>query len=240
MNVLGPRGGPVARAAWDLGDPAGRRRASLNYHLSDHAILRYHWTNTDLVAPGVWRSNQPTHGRLAALKAMGIRSILNLRGAGQSAAHLFEAESCRALGLTLVSVSLRARLAPERDAVLALFEAFRTIERPFLMHCKSGADRAGLASALYVLAQGGTVAQARKHLSFRYLHVRASRTGVLDHILDLYEAAHAATGIGVEAWFAAEYDARAADAGFDALHRARFGAGLGTGLATRLGARFEE
>lgn len=171
---------------------------------------------------------------------MGINTILNLRGAGHSAAHLFEVESCRALGLDLVSVSLRARLAPERDAVLGLFEAFRTIEKPFLMHCKSGADRAGLASALYVLAYGATVAQARRHLSFRYLHVRASRTGVLDHILDLYEARQAETAIGIEKWFATEYDARAADAGFDAIYRARFGAGLGTGLATRLGARFEE
>ena len=112
-----------ARRNWDLLDPAGRRRANLNYHLVDHAILRYHWTNLDLVAPGVWRSNQPTHGRLKALKAMGINTILNLRGAGHSAAHLFEVESCRALGLDLVSVSLRARLAPERDAVLAQISA---------------------------------------------------------------------------------------------------------------------
>ena len=238
MNATGPR--RASRPAWDIVDPAGRRRASLNYHFADHAILRYRWTNLDLVAPGVWRSNQPTHGRLAALKAMGIRTILNLRGAGHSAAHLFEAESCRALGLTLVSVSLRARLAPERSAVLALFEAFRTVERPVLMHCKSGADRAGFASALYLLANGATMAQARRHLSWRYLHVRASRTGVLDHILDLHEARQARGAIGIEEWFATEYDARAADAGFDALYRARLGAGLGTGLATRLGARFEE
>ena len=69
-------------AGWDLGDPASRRRASLHYHLVDHAILRHHWTNMDEVAPGVWRSNQPTHGRFKALKARGIRTIGTCRRIG--------------------------------------------------------------------------------------------------------------------------------------------------------------
>ncbi len=208
------RGAPrPGKRSWDLTDPRQRRRAWLLYHLTDHALLRLRWSNMAEVAPGVWRSNQPTHARFAALKAMGIRTVLNLRGPGRAPFFLFARESCEALGLTLVTVALQARRAPERRHVLALFEAFRSIERPFLMHCKSGADRAGFASALYVLAhEGATVAEARRHLSFRYLHVRASRTGILDHILDLYEARLVRGPIGVEAWFATEYDAAAAEA----------------------------
>ena len=205
---------PAPRRGWSLDDPASRRRAQVHYHLVDHAILRYHWTNLDQVAPGVWRSNHPTHGRLRDLAAIGIRTILNLRGAGPTARFLIERESCEGLGLALVSVGLAARKPPDRAEVLALFEAFRTIERPFLMHCKSGADRAGFASALYLLAHGATLAQARRHLSFRYLHIRSSRTGILDHILDLYEARLARGPIGIEAWFRDEYDAGAAGAGF--------------------------
>jgi protein tyrosine phosphatase (PTP) superfamily phosphohydrolase (DUF442 family) len=199
----------------DLSDPAQRRRANLHYHLQDHAILRYAWTNAAEIAPGVWRSNHPTHERFARYRAMGIRTILNLRGATKHPRYLFEKESCDMLGLTLVSVGLQARLAPDKAQVLALFDAFRTMERPFLMHCKSGADRAGFASALYLLAQDGTtMAQARRQLSWRYLHFRASSTGVLDHVLDLYEARNARDPIGVEDWFRTEYDAAAAQASF--------------------------
>jgi protein tyrosine/serine phosphatase len=202
-------------AGWDLRDPGQRRRASLHYHFVDHAILRHHWTNMDEVAPGVWRSNQPTHRRLEALKAKGIRTIINLRGYGEESFHLFARESCEMLGLRLVSVALRSRRAPERAEVLKLLEAFRTAEKPFLIHCKSGADRSGFASALYLIAHGGaTVAQARRHLSIRYLHLRRSRAGVLGHILGLYEGRLVRGPIGIEEWFATEYDADAAQAGF--------------------------
>ena len=200
---------------WDLRDPGQRRRASLHYHLVDHAFLRHHWTNMDEVAPGVWRSNQPTHARFKALKAMGIRTIVNLRGEGGASFHHFARESCAVLGLRQISVALRSRRAPERGEVLKLFEAFRTAEKPFLIHCKSGADRSGFASALYLIAhEGATVAEAKRHLSWRYLHMRRGRAGVLGHVLDLYAARLRNGPIGVEEWFATEYDAETAQAGF--------------------------
>lgn len=211
MDLFGRR----ARRELDLRDPRDRRRAGLHLHLVDHGLLRHHWTNMDEVAPGAWRMNHPTEARLRDLKARGIRAVLNLRGETREPHHLLEREWCDALGLALVSVSLQARKAPKRRNVLALFEAFRAIERPFVMHCKSGADRAGFASALLLLQQGEPLAVARRQLSFRYLHVRSSRTGVLDHILDLYEARLARGPIGVEEWFATEYDHEAAQAGFD-------------------------
>ncbi len=199
----------------DLSDPGQRRKANLHYHLQDHAILRYTWTNEAEIAPGVWRANHPTHARFERYKAMGIRTILNLRGATKHPRYLFEKESCDMLGLTLVSVGLQARLAPAKVQMDALFEAFRTMERPFLMHCKSGADRAGFASALYLLAyEGATMDEARRQLSWRYMHFRSSKTGILDHILDLYEARRARGPIGAEEWFRTEYDPAAAQAGF--------------------------
>ena len=200
----------------DLTGPGRRWRAMLHYHLVDHAILRHHWTNMDEVAPGVWRSNQPTHARFRALKAMGIRTVINLRGAGEASFHLFERESCAALGLRLVSVALRSRRAPERGEVLKLLEAFRTAETPFLIHCKSGADRSGFAAALYLLTQGATVAEAKRHLSWRYLHMKRGRAGVLGHVLDLYDARLREGPIGIEDWVRTEYDAEAAQSGFRA------------------------
>jgi protein tyrosine/serine phosphatase len=205
---------PKVKQTWDLTDPATRRRAAWKVELEDHAFLRRLWSNMTEVAPGVWRANHPNHARLARYRDMGIKSILNLRGTAKHPRYLFEKESCDTLGLTLHSVGLRARKAPEKHEVLALFDAFRTLEKPFLMHCKSGADRAGFAAALYLLAQGAPVAQARSQLHWRYLHFRHGETGILDHILDLYEQAQRETGIGIEDWFRDHYDPAAIQSGF--------------------------
>lgn len=191
----------------DLSTPENRRRAHIYNLWFDHAVLRKFWTNFFEVAPGVYRSNQPTHERFVKLKAMGIKSILNLRGAAGAAHYLVEEESCRQLGLTLVNCTLHARTAAPPEDILAVIDAFRTIEKPFVMHCKSGADRAGFASAIYLMEiEGRPVSEARKMLSFKYIHIKSSRTGVLDYLLDCYEARNAQSPIGFEEWVKTEYD----------------------------------
>ena len=146
---------------------------------------------------------------------MGIKAVLNLRGPGNRAHYLFEVESCAQLGLTLVNVPMGARIVPTKDTLESLFTAFDTIEKPFLMHCKSGADRTGLASALYLLDQTDISDEdVRKQLSFRYIHIRKTETGVLDFVLNQYLARRAATGISVRDWIASEYDHQALQDGY--------------------------
>ena len=201
----------------DITDPRERSRSRWHYLLFDHGFLRTFWTNFDQVAPGVYRSNQPDHKRLIKARDMGIVSVLNLRGQGKHARYLFEAESCAALGLTLVDIKFDARKAPQRDILLQLLGAFDKIERPFLMHCKSGADRAGLASALYLIDQEGMGVDAiREQLSFKYLHLRKSKTGVLDQLLDDYATRNATDPISIRDWIATQYDETATQASFDA------------------------
>lgn len=191
----------------DLSTPENRRRAQIYNLWFDHAILRKFWTNFFPVADGVYRSNQPTHARFVKLKEMGIKSVLNLRGAGGAAHYLVEEESCRELGLNLVSVTFHARYAAPAEDILKVIEAFRTIERPFVMHCKSGADRAGLAAAIYLMViEGRPVTVARKMLSMKYIHFKWTKTGVLDYILDLYEVRATQSPISFEEWVATEYD----------------------------------
>lgn len=207
----------------DLSTPENRRRANIYNLWFDHAVLRRFWTNQFQVAPGVYRSNQPTHARFVRLKAMGIRSILNLRGAAGAAHYLVEEESCRQLGLTLVNCTLHARYAAPRDDILAVLKAFREIEKPFVMHCKSGADRAGFASVLYLLViEGRPMAEARKMLGLRYVHLKWSKTGVLDYILDLYEVRNAQSPVSFEDWVRTEYDNVQVQADFEATHKPRF------------------
>ena len=191
----------------DITDPAERRRSLWHLDWLDHGILRRRWHNFAQVAPGVFRSNHPNHIRFQTYADMGIKTVLNLRGQARQPHHLFEVESCEQLGLTLVNVQMAARRAPDRRELLELLAAFETMERPFLMHCKSGADRTGLAAAIYLMIyDGADIATARRQLSFRYVHIRRTSTGILDHFLDVYAARAAESAIAIADWIRDEYD----------------------------------
>jgi len=73
------------------------------------------------------------------------------------------------------------------------------------MHCKSGADRAGLAAGLALLFEGGTAAEALAQLSWRYLHSSKARTGILDAFFHRYQT-EAEGRIGFVDWVREEYD----------------------------------
>jgi protein tyrosine/serine phosphatase len=209
-----------ARYNQDLSTPENRRRARIYNLWFDHAILRDVWTNFHEVAPGVYRSNHPTHRRFAKMKAMGIQTVLNLRGESRSAHYWSEEESCRQLGLTLISSKLHARAAASRAEILALIDVFRQIEKPFVMHCKSGADRAGFASAIWLMVmEGKPVDQARKMLAPRFMHLRLGSVAILDYILDVYAARTARDPIGFADWIATEYDRDTIQADFRAGKR---------------------
>ena len=175
------------------GEPNHPRRGARDWWdlmAADHGFLRILWHNLHEIRPGVWRSNQPTPGRLHAAADMGVKTIVNLRGARSDGGWRLEREACDARGMALVDFSIRSRAVPDRETVLAARDLFRTVEYPILMHCKSGADRAGIMAALYILLEdGGTAAEAAGQLSPRYLHVSQARTGLLDAFIRDYAEA---------------------------------------------------
>jgi protein tyrosine/serine phosphatase len=170
----------------DLSTRTGRRVAWLDALFVDHAVFRLFWGNWAVVEPGVlYRCNHPTPGRLAAItRRHWLKTLINLRGAeAKNGADALTREAAAQLGLELIDISLQSRRAPARADVLRLAEVYRTMRVPALIHCKSGADRAGLAAALFVLLNGGTVQAALRHLSLRFGHMKRSRAGVLDAFL---------------------------------------------------------
>ena len=210
----------MTKNAYEIQTPKGRKRAQRQLDWADHGILRYRWHNFAQLVPGIYRSNHPTTARFKDYAAMGIKTVLTLRGAQHQPQYLFEAETCDHLGLTLECVQMAARRAPTVERLTMLFDVFDRIEPPFLMHCKSGADRTGLASAIYLLAYAGAdLAAAKAQLSFDFIHIRRTATGILDHFLDTYEARFNETGIGVRDWIATEYDADALTVSFAAKQR---------------------
>ncbi|WP_414692360.1 fused DSP-PTPase phosphatase/NAD kinase-like protein [Phenylobacterium sp.] len=170
-----------------LNTKRGRLAAYLDFMVRDHAYLRLSFQNAHWVSDELVRSNQPWPHQLRAWRRRGIRTIVNLRGGFDASFHALEKDACAALGLTLVNFTITSRDAPSREQILAAAHLFETVEYPILIHCKSGADRASLMSALYVhFRLGGDVPTAMRQLDLRYLHLKHGRTGVLDYVFERY------------------------------------------------------
>lgn len=191
----------------DISTPAKRAEAQRHFDWVDHGILRIWWTNFFAVAEGVYRSNHPSQKRLASYKNKGIKSILNLRGISNYSFYLFEKEACDALGLNLTSIHMSATRLPTVERILELESHFKTLQKPFVLHCKSGADRAGFVSALYLLLiENQPIEVARTQLGLKFAHVKSSQKGVLDFCLDSYRARLQNGDITFRDWITTEYD----------------------------------
>jgi protein tyrosine/serine phosphatase len=154
----------------------------------DHAVLRLFWGNVAEVVPGkIYRSNHPTPTRLARLaRRLKLRTVVNVRGKRFCGTDALARETAATLGLAQIDMGFESRGAPHRDRILRFADIYASMATPALLHCKSGADRAGLASGLAVLFEGGTAAEAAAQLSFAYGHISRSKTGILDAFFALY------------------------------------------------------
>jgi len=182
-------------AAFDLTTPAGRRRAVLDHLWHDHAYLRLAFSNAHWISHELVRTNQPWPFQLAAWARRGVRTVINLRGGMGASFRALEVDACARHGLELVDFVVASRDVPSAEKILAARDLFETVRYPALMHCKSGADRAGLMAVFYKhFRQGQSIREAVSQLSPRYLHVRAGLTGVLDYIFERYLAEGEAAG----------------------------------------------
>lgn len=170
--------------------PAGSRRGLIDWIeliFKDHGFLRVYWHNKHQIAPGMWRCNQPAPGRIKAAAADGIKTIINLRGPRDDGGWRLEAEACAQTGITLLDFTARSRAAPDKSMLHAARALFAEAELPAMMHCKSGADRAGLMAALYLLiVEKRPARQAATQLAWKYGHVKQAKTGLLDAFFAAY------------------------------------------------------
>ena len=173
----------------------------------DHEFLRILYHNNFEIAPGVFRSNQPSEKRILEWqKEKGIRSIINFRGESNQGAFFIEKNICEEIGINLINIKLYSSKLPEKEKIFEINEVFKTIKKPFLMHCKSGSDRAGLGSALYFLLVLNTPVEiAQKQLSFKFLHLGGWTAGILDFMLMEYRHAFKKDRINFLDWVRERY-----------------------------------
>ena len=85
--------------------------------------------------------------------------------------------------------------------MLGAKQLFDELEYPAMMHCKSGADLAGVMSVLYMhFRQKKPISEAIRQLDLKFGHMRAGLTGVLDYCFEKYIREVEPLGISFEDW----------------------------------------
>lgn len=159
----------------------------LDMLIVDHGVFRLLYLNSHRLSEEAWRSAQPAPHDVRAFARQGVRTIINLRGVRDCGAYRLEQQACAAAGVHMIDLTTRSRGAPERALVLEAAQLLQSVEYPVLLHCKSGADRAGLMSVLYLhLRRGMPMERALEQLSWRYGHFRHADTGILDAFFESY------------------------------------------------------
>jgi protein tyrosine phosphatase (PTP) superfamily phosphohydrolase (DUF442 family) len=185
--TMGWRQSLAERAPDWMRNALGPAASYLDMLFVDHGVFRMIYVNRHRIGDQAWRSAQPAPHHIRRLARQGLKTIVNLRGERLCGSYWLEQEACRRYGIELVNFQVRSRAAPSRLEIKAARDLFERIEYPMLMHCKSGADRAGLMSVLFrFVKEGVPLAEARNELSLRYGHIRQADTGILDHFFDSY------------------------------------------------------
>lgn len=176
---------------FDISTRMGRLRAWWYAMLVEHNFTNVVRFNFHRITDHVYRSSQPTMSQLERYaKKHGIRTILNLKGCNPNSAHYaLEVEKCRELGLNLVDINIASRRIPEPDKLRLAKETFERIEYPVWMHCKAGADRAGIYATLFQYFKMGIPIEQTDQLKlWPYGHFKYSKAGKFDYFLEQFAA----------------------------------------------------
>jgi protein tyrosine phosphatase (PTP) superfamily phosphohydrolase (DUF442 family) len=173
----------------------------------DHGVFRLAYLNKHKLGRDAWRSAQPAPHQIRAIARAGVKTIVNLRGERYCGGYWLEQAACERLGLKLVNYQVRSRAAPSKEEVLGARDLFARLEYPILLHCKSGADRAGLMSTLYLICHEEVPVEVARHqLAARFGHFRQSDTGILDYFFERYLADNARNPMPYFTWVETVYD----------------------------------
>lgn len=142
----------------------------------------------------------------SVIKRYGIKTVLNLRGGSEKdKRYRDELAVCSQDGTDHIDDAFSARALPSPEVVARLFDVFDHAKYPILIHCQAGADRTGLACAVYANAYLGQPIDTAEtnQLTWRYGHFKFTNTRPMNKFFDLYR--ETSKGKSLREWAKADY-----------------------------------
>ncbi|HUU32276.1 MAG TPA: tyrosine-protein phosphatase [Phycisphaerae bacterium] len=156
----------------------------------------------DFVVRGkVYRSAQPDKETMTRwVVKYGIKTIVNLRAGITDDPNDPVALAAEKAGAMTIFICLPNTKLPKSPNLMYLADVIETAPEPILLHCREGADRTGLASAMAAMALGGkSYDRAREQMGIRHLHLYTDSTRIGGVLLQ-YEDYCRARGSGTGGW----------------------------------------
>lgn len=106
----------------------------------------------------LYRGGQPDLKDLKRLKDLGIKTIVNLRGAGEGSDK--EEREAHALGLQYINIPMSGLRRPTPDSISRALDLISSPDtQPVFVHCARGSDRTGTVVAVYRIKHDGWTAK---------------------------------------------------------------------------------
>lgn len=116
-------------------------------------------SNFHKTADGIYRGGAPSNTGLKTLKAMGIRTIIDLRGFSAPAKQ--EKKTAESMGFKWINLPMGKAAPTERQVSTFLATLAKAPAEPVFVHCQYGADRTGCMIGIYrVQVHGWSFAKA--------------------------------------------------------------------------------
>ncbi|GMV99069.1 MAG: hypothetical protein AMXMBFR84_02080 [Candidatus Hydrogenedentota bacterium] len=150
-----------------------------------------------------YRAGQMPDSRIGMyLRRHNVSTVVNLRGEHPDEEWWVEEKAvCDALGVEYKSFQWTMRRIPDPESLAAFVDICKNSEGAVLAHCHAGVHRAGTASAIYVLLNGGTPAEAREQFLLFFMDAP------IGEVVDLYEG----SPLPFDEWVVKEYPAKYAE-----------------------------
>ena len=140
----------------------------------------------------VYRSAQLTSGDITRYaQEHGIRTVLNLRGDNKGQDwYDEEVAEAREAGVNHINFRMKSSRELSPQTARALIQVMDAAPKPLLIHCRAGADRTGLAAALYVAAltdRGEWAAERQLWIHYGHLPLRFNSSYAMNRTFEALE-----------------------------------------------------